>query len=218
MVFSQANAKVFGVPILAIAALTVFLFVWMMSGNGGNGGYSDTARFENTVEWIHRDASGVVLSTEIFHNAVTTDYLEAAADGLGTGTSPVYDNIQLCTNSNGGTVTAGVEDGACTGVDLNGGTANWGTNPASNTATDAGVDGIYAVTVHVKEDGGQGPEATAVFMVDVMNVAPDYTPPENQSSDEGSEKSFSVGSFVDPGPSHQYLHIQVLVLQANNVV
>ena len=51
------------------------------------------------------------------------------------------------------------------------------------------------VTVTDK-DGGWG---SATFKVTVSNVAPTVTAPTDQSSNEGDNASFSLGSFADPG-------------------
>src|SRR5918911_1321556 len=58
-------------------------------------------------------------------------------------------------------------------------------------------NGTYNVSVSVTDkDSGTG---SASFQVTVRNVAPTVTAPADQSSDEGSAHSFSLGSFSDPG-------------------
>src|SRR5436190_2916170 len=58
-------------------------------------------------------------------------------------------------------------------------------------------NGTYTVTEKITDkDGGSD---TQTFKVVVANVPPAVSPPNNQSSDEGSSKSFDLGSFTDPG-------------------
>ena len=58
-------------------------------------------------------------------------------------------------------------------------------------------NGIYTVTETVTDkDGGFDSES---FQVTVANVAPAVTAGANQSSDEGENHSFDLGSFTDPG-------------------
>ena len=67
-------------------------------------------------------------------------------------------------------------------------------------------DGPYTTNVAIKikdDDGGiSSPDAEQVdiIAVAIANVAPTVTAPANQSSDEGENKSFNLGSFSDPGP------------------
>src|SRR5439155_400580 len=57
--------------------------------------------------------------------------------------------------------------------------------------------GSYTVKVTVTDKDGASGDAS--FKVDVSNLPPAVTPPSDQSSDEGSAKSFDLGSFTDPG-------------------
>ena len=59
-------------------------------------------------------------------------------------------------------------------------------------------DGIFTVTVAVREDDGAGATATATFTVTVANVAPDVTPPAAQTANEGASTLYDLGSFTDP--------------------
>jgi hypothetical protein len=60
------------------------------------------------------------------------------------------------------------------------------------------------VAIKIKDDDGgvSAPdvEHVDIISVDIANVAPALTAPDNQSSDEGEDKSFALGSFSDPGP------------------
>ncbi len=88
---------------------------------------------------------------------------------------------------------------------------NWGDGSSNTTfsAATAGAlaaashtfadDGIYTVTVTVTEDNGAGASGSATFDVNVSNIAPVVTAAASQTSDEGEDKSFSLGSFTDPG-------------------
>ncbi len=60
-------------------------------------------------------------------------------------------------------------------------------------------DGSFTVTVTVDEDAGAGVSDFATFQVVVANVPPAVTPPADQTASEGTGKSFSLGSFTDPG-------------------
>ena len=60
-------------------------------------------------------------------------------------------------------------------------------------------DGVFTVTVTVDEDVGAGVSGSATFKVTVANVAPDVTPPADQTASEGTAKLFDLGSFTDPG-------------------
>ncbi|HOG45479.1 MAG TPA: PKD domain-containing protein [Anaerolineae bacterium] len=58
-------------------------------------------------------------------------------------------------------------------------------------------NGAYDVRLTVTDqDGGAG---GARAIVEVTNVAPAVTPPDDQLADEGTLASFSLGSFADPG-------------------
>jgi len=58
-------------------------------------------------------------------------------------------------------------------------------------------NGVYPVMVTVTDkDAASG---TATFSVDVANVTPTVTAPANQTATEGTSKTFSLGSFTDPG-------------------
>ncbi len=85
---------------------------------------------------------------------------------------------------------------ACDNGDLSGVNYALGSTSASSTCTFID-NGTYTVRARIidKDDGFT--EYTTV--VTVNNVVPTVTPPANQSSDEGENKSFSLGSFSDPG-------------------
>ena len=87
-------------------------------------------------------------------------------------------------------------------------TVNWGDGQDETFNTDAAGDlgtrvhtyldiGIHQVTVTVAEEGGTGPNGQATFEVEVLSVAPDVTPPDNQTGREATERDFALGSFVD---------------------
>src|SRR5205085_11950542 len=58
-------------------------------------------------------------------------------------------------------------------------------------------NGLYSVSVSVTDkDGATG---SAGFQPPVANVAPSVTAAADQSSDEGENHSFSLGTFSDPG-------------------
>jgi hypothetical protein len=60
--------------------------------------------------------------------------------------------------------------------------------------------GSYAVTVRVKEEGtGTPPFDEGAFTANVANAAPAVTAGADQTSDEGEDTSFDLGSFTDPG-------------------
>src|SRR5205085_1411548 len=61
----------------------------------------------------------------------------------------------------------------------------------------AALPSSYTVTVKVTDkDGGYD---SKTFQVTVANVPPTVTAPANQSSNEGANASFTLGSFTDPG-------------------
>lgn len=64
-------------------------------------------------------------------------------------------------------------------------------------------DGPATANVRMRvtdEDGGSGADTETVQVVAIANVPPAITAPANQSSNEGESKTFSLGSFTDPGP------------------
>ena len=61
-------------------------------------------------------------------------------------------------------------------------------------------DGSYTVSVTAAEAGVGAPEsAPATFTVNVANLAPAVTPPADSGGFEGTQYSFNMGSFSDPG-------------------
>src|SRR5439155_478248 len=69
----------------------------------------------------------------------------------------------------------------------------------------------HTVTVTVSgkimdKDGGSNEYTT---LVSVNNVAPSVTAPANQSANEGESKTFSLGSFSDPGVNDSPWNIDV---------
>ncbi len=85
------------------------------------------------------------------------------------------------------------------------GDADWTAFGASNTnSCQATDDGNLVVKGQVRDDDG-GLSDVYEKTITVNNVPPHVDPPEggqsgeNQSSDEGQNKSFEVGSFTDPG-------------------
>src|SRR5207302_1561130 len=77
-------------------------------------------------------------------------------------------------------------------------TFNTGTQGTLGSANHTYADNnTYTVTVKVTDkDGGSD---TKTFQVTVANVAPTVTAAANQTSDEGENHSFGLGSFSDPG-------------------
>jgi PKD domain len=69
-------------------------------------------------------------------------------------------------------------------------------------------DGTYTVTVAVK-DKDNATSVPVTFTVTVSNVAPTVTAAANQSSDEGSSTSFTLGSFTDPGANDSLWAVDV---------
>jgi uncharacterized repeat protein (TIGR02543 family) len=64
-------------------------------------------------------------------------------------------------------------------------------------------DGPATTHVAIKvedSDGASDTDSEDVVVVGVTNVAPTVTAPADQAADEGQDKSFSLGSFSDPGP------------------
>ena len=86
-----------------------------------------------------------------------------------------------------------------------------GTVDEDSLATDASggsfdctfPDGPAATSVHVKvedSDHASDTDSEAIQVVHVANVAPSVTSAADQSSNEGENHSFALGSFTDPGP------------------
>ena len=88
----------------------------------------------------------------------------------------------------------------------------WGDGSSDTTFTEAtpgaisakshtyADDGEYTVKVTVSEAGtAPTPSDSKTFKVTVANVAPLVTAAADQSSNEGSSNTFSLGSFTDPG-------------------
>ena len=86
-----------------------------------------------------------------------------------------------------------------------------GTVDEDSLATDASggsfdctfPDGPATTSVHVKvedSDHASDTDSEAIQVVHVANVAPGVTSAAGQSSNEGENHSFALGSFTDPGP------------------
>jgi hypothetical protein len=86
-----------------------------------------------------------------------------------------------------------------------------GTVDVDSLATDASggsfdctfPDGPASTSVHVKvedSDHVSDTDSEAIQVVHVANVAPSVTSAAGQSSNEGENHSFALGSFTDPGP------------------
>ena len=72
--------------------------------------------------------------------------------------------------------------------------------PISDKSHTYADDGEYTVKVTVSEAGtAPTPSDTKTFKVTVANVAPVVTAAADQTASEGTVKSFSLGSFTDPG-------------------
>ena len=74
---------------------------------------------------------------------------------------------------------------------------------SSQTHTYANGPNDYTVTVTVTDheaDPADQLSGSATFAVHVNNVAPSVTAAAGQSSNEGENHSFALGSFTDPGP------------------
>jgi len=85
---------------------------------------------------------------------------------------------------------------SCSNGDLSGATYA-GSGTAGSTTCSFDDNGTYPVKARIiDKDGGYGEYTTNVV---VNNVPPSVTAPADQSSDEGSSHSFSLGSFTDPG-------------------
>jgi PKD domain len=66
--------------------------------------------------------------------------------------------------------------------------------------SDGGADPGTDTDVKVSVDDGDGGQDSDTQTVTVKNVAPTVTAPADQTADEGTSKSFNLGSFGDPGP------------------
>jgi PKD domain len=83
---------------------------------------------------------------------------------------------------------------------------HWGdgetdTYSAGGDVTHTYADGpnTYAVTVDLVDEDDTHVDRANDHSVQVDNVAPAVTAPANQTADEGTATSFSLGSFLDPG-------------------
>src|SRR5207237_755134 len=96
---------------------------------------------------------------------------------------------------------------------------NWG-DSSSHTTFNAGSqgalgnenhtyadNGTYTVTVQVTDKDGAFDSKT--FQVTVANVPPTVTAAAAQSTDEGADTSFQLGSFTDPGVNDAPWHVSV---------
>ncbi len=83
---------------------------------------------------------------------------------------------------------------------------HWG-DGSSNTYTSNGIkthiyaDGpaTHAVTVDLTDEDGTFLDRANAHSVTVANVPPAVTSPADQTADEGTSKTFDLGSFTDPG-------------------
>src|SRR5204862_903851 len=85
---------------------------------------------------------------------------------------------------------------SCTNGDLSGSTYGGSGTSASTSCTFAD-NGTHTVKGRIiDKDGGFNEYTTDVV---VKNVRPTVTAPSDQATDEGTSKSFDLGSFSDPG-------------------
>ena len=99
-----------------------------------------------------------------------------------------------------------------------GGTNNGEVVPGSYAPTATGgsfdcnfPDGPASANVKMKvadSDGASGTGSESVQIVAVANVAPTLTAAADQTANEGTDKSFDLGSFTDPGPDAPW-HVDV---------
>src|SRR5205823_5484208 len=68
-------------------------------------------------------------------------------------------------------------------------------------------NGTYTVKARIIDKDGGFTEYTTDVVVD--NVAPTVTAPSDQSSNEGANHSFALGSFSDPGTQDDPWHVTV---------
>ena len=124
-----------------------------------------------------------------------------------------YERVNQPPAANAGGPYNGTEGGS---VDLNGATSSDDVSIASYAwdCTDDGVDDVNAAaptgsscpypdsggyTVRLTATDGLGASGSATADVTVANVAPTYKSAPNQSTTAGNAKSFTMGSFTDPG-------------------
>src|SRR5207247_677431 len=78
---------------------------------------------------------------------------------------------------------------------------------SASTACTFYDNGTYTVSGKIMDKDGGSNEYTT--LVSVNNVAPSVTAPANQSANEGESKTFSLGSFSDPGVNDSPWNIDV---------
>jgi PKD repeat protein len=162
----------------------------------GNHSYVDNGTYTVSVTVTDKDsAASNTITFQVTVNNVVPVVTPAGNQSANEGASTVF-NIgsfsDLGVNDNPWTVNIAWGDTNSTSFTL----GTQGVIPAqSHTYVDSGT---YTVTVTVTDKDG-GVSAPATFQVVVNNLAPVLTGPSNQSSNEGANALFNLGSFTDAG-------------------
>lgn len=157
--------------------------------------YADNGTYEVTVEVTDKDDGAGTATFDVTVANVAPTVTAASDQNADEGTDTAFDL--------GSFSDPGVADGDWDVV------VDWGDGSADATFSTSSQgslgsqnhtyadNGTYTVTVQVTDKDNESGQAT--FEVEVANVAPIVTAAADQSSDEGEDKAFDLGSFSDPG-------------------
>ena len=126
-----------------------------------------------------------------------------APTGTLTNNGPITEGGSATVNFTGPADSSSVDAASlhyafsCSGADLSG-VAYASASTTNSTSCSFPDNGSYTVTgVIVDKDGGRRTDST---VVQVTNEVPSVTAPSDQTANEGTATTFTLGSFTDPGP------------------
>ncbi len=144
-------------------------------------------------------AAGNTATQTVTVNNVAPTVVLSGAGSVNEGSTHTYSYIVTDPGQDSFTVSAGFPT-----CGSGGSVAGTPSTTASGGSFDCFFpDGPDTTSVAIKvadSDGASGTDSESVVVVQVANVNPNVSAPDDQAANEGASSSFNLGSFSDPGP------------------